>query len=639
MEVGHSVGYGILKALGMHSALAYVVLLLISAVLTGVGVVLIAKRLGASMPAASVGGAIATFACYRSIHYEHIQILATYWMLLPVYLTISYYFSGERKHLIAAGFSHLPVLFGPSYNLTALLITQIILLVFFLGTGLPDLAQRIKRVGQLAFAVSLAIVPTVPVWLGYIEVLNLGLKRTHTDFGPYAMDLASFLTPMPDNVAYGDLLDSIRRSANFHSAHTQYFIGFAALLLLVYAMFRRVGIRGLSDTEEHALWAARAIKTAGIGLLLVSLGATVTWNRISLLPNPVYRLVESVHLLAATRYIAHFAYLGIVFLSIVAAIYLTQSIAQQSCRRRLAVCIALFSAIYFENLTTFAKWVETLPANVAGTPPIYIFLSTLPRAGVVFLPLPRYPSNEASVNVHQFEYMRFAEEHRQWMINGISGFIPPATVQAAGALAEFPSREGLKFLLANKVEYVVFDRRSTLAQPEPDAARSTLCHSMTKVYEDYAFAVYVIDERLARECLGADAGQEEERWVFDASDLPRQIGQFDVTQRLLIANLGQSGFVSFGPYLQLKSGRYRASYTIRCFCDDRGNELGYVDVYSGGRVDKERTLARIPVLTAPGDQSVELEFQAAHQGLHEFRVWGNGQRQFAVRRIVVERLR
>ena len=84
-------------------------------------------------------------------------------------------------------------------------------------------------------------------------------------------------------------------------------------------------------------------------------------------------------------------------------------------------------------------------------PPVYALLATLPPTVIVHAPLPlpdTLPGAEAN-------YQYFAQYHRHALINGNSGFYPPAYVQLLERLRGFPDDLALAALRATEAEYLL----------------------------------------------------------------------------------------------------------------------------------------------------------------------------------------
>jgi hypothetical protein len=92
--------------------------------------------------------------------------------------------------------------------------------------------------------------------------------------------------------------------------------------------------------------------------------------------------------------------------------------------------------------------VRALPRSA---PPVYAWLATLPPAVLAHAPLPRpeaLPGAEA-------DYQYFAQYHRHRLINGNSGFYPPAYLQMLERARAFPDDQALDEFRRLDVEYVL----------------------------------------------------------------------------------------------------------------------------------------------------------------------------------------
>jgi hypothetical protein len=84
-------------------------------------------------------------------------------------------------------------------------------------------------------------------------------------------------------------------------------------------------------------------------------------------------------------------------------------------------------------------------------PPVYHWLATLPPSVIVHTPLPRpdrLPGTEA-------DYQYFAQYHRHRLLNGNSGFYPPAYVEMLERARYFPDDEAIAALRNAGAEYLL----------------------------------------------------------------------------------------------------------------------------------------------------------------------------------------
>lgn len=644
MEIGHSILYGLFTLIGLHPIQSYLTIVILSFALTGIMVALISRRLGASTGGAIIGGSIAAFASYRYNHLAHIQVLSTFWMLLPLYFSLSYLMAGRSRDLFFVFLMHIPILCGPSYNLIGLILLESAIFLVFVFASALDIKTRWLRVKYWVLAIAVAVLLTTPFWLSYFKLFLGGLERSASDHAAYAMNLLSFITPPGGSIFYSEFLNTTISEGRGTFSANSIFMGFVATFFLVMAIFRRLTPLQVVQPGKTVdpLPFVQAIKWTGIIFLLFSLGNVITWGNTHLLPNPVFWLGDKSHLLSATRYIAHYAYFGFVALSIVVAYQISYVAPNFKLFKRIFIQIGLAILIIFESRVSIAPNASTLPSQLSGVPRVYVELAKLPPgSGLIFLPLPTVVSNSDVSFQRQFEYMYYAQYHRLAMFNGISGFFPPHYTQGVGLLSEFPNLSGLNFILKNHIDYVVYDKHSGRPMDFSKEKIDSVCaSSLTSIYADADYELFQVDRARGMECVTKAGSSALAQWIFLASTAtPHQIGHFNNSVMAMVSNPGDQGALAFGPYIVLGKGKYRASFSIKATAQREGIEVGALDV--NGYSDKipNRLYNRIPIHAGSRKQELQIEFEVVDPSLkHEFRVWSNGAGTIELFKISIEKL-
>lgn len=636
MEVGNSLLYGVFSAFGLHPIRSYLVIVILAFALTGIMVALIARRLGASTTASILGGAIAAFASYRYTHLVHIQLLSTYWLLIPLYFSLSYLLDGRRRDLVLTVIAHIPILCGLSYNLIGLFLLESGIFLAFVLNGAIDSRLRWRRAGSLVLAVTFAVLLTTPFWLGYLKLFMSGIARDHNGLVMFRIDLSSFFTPPQGNLIYGYASNWIEAAGQTTMSINAFFIGFVAVGLIVMAMFRRPAAISADNPDGPTARQGylRAVQWTGIVMLALSLGDVVLWHKLYVMPNPIYKIAEITHLLSATRYIAHYAYFAVVAFSIVVACRIGELSVNLGKAASSKLHIGLAILIVLENFTLYAPDLSHFPASLSEPPPVYSQLAKLPSGkGVVFLPLPTQISGAEGAYIRQFEYMFNAQYHRLDMLNGASGFFPPHYTEALGLLAEFPNLPGLNFILKNQIDYVVHDKHSGRVMDFSKERMELLCGSLSSIYSDSDYEVFQVDRVRGMECI-------TKPWIILASTAtPHQIGKFNNSVMAMVSNPGDQGALAFGPYLALEKGKYRASFSIRATAQGEGIEVGALDVNGASNIIPHRLYNKIPIHAGSRKQELQIEFEVVDPSLkHEFRVWSNGAGTIEFFKISIEKL-
>jgi hypothetical protein len=119
--------------------------------------------------------------------------------------------------------------------------------------------------------------------------------------------------------------------------------------------------------------------------------------------------------------------------------------------RRGAVVTLLTVAVLVESVSLPMP----LTAIPSDAPPVYAEMlrdnAGSPPATIVDLPI----DYTRSVHYEDQIYMYYSTFHWQTLVNGYSGFFPPAYLEAAAVMRTFPDARSLNMLRARKVRYVV----------------------------------------------------------------------------------------------------------------------------------------------------------------------------------------
>lgn len=123
-------------------------------------------------------------------------------------------------------------------------------------------------------------------------------------------------------------------------------------------------------------------------------------------------------------------------------------------------------------------------------------------------------------------------------------------------------------------------------------------------------------------------------------ETPHTVGKFDLTTKTMVAEKGQSGMLMFGPYVQLASGRYQATFNLVAESEAEGTEVGFVDVNAFSATTNS-ALAQIPIKATRNEQAMKLSFDVVSDPkvTYEFRVGVNGKaNRTSIRSVQLEKL-
>jgi hypothetical protein len=140
------------------------------------------------------------------------------------------------------------------------------------------------------------------------------------------------------------------------------------------------------------------------------------------------------------------------------------------------------------------------------------------------------------------------------------------------------------------------------------------------------FRIVVFAENLAELPGWTDRLDDVEASNWPANEqTPHTTGRLAAAdgRRAMLAAPGESGFLSYGPYIDLPAGRYAVSFDVRGGMDPTGNaDLGRVDVALAGQ-----SIVAMPI-RAGGSSPLRLEFELAEAAQSvEFRTYVDGREE------------
>ncbi|MEJ2124413.1 MAG: hypothetical protein P8Y47_06260 [Alphaproteobacteria bacterium] len=495
--VGDTAIYSIVYAITGYDAAGYAVIFYLSFALTGYFAFKVARAVGADAIVAALAGMIAAFIPYRFGHAEHAQILTLFWALIPLYCMIRYLQGGARKYLVLLGISLLPVCAGPSYNLVILGVLTIAVLGSQISIAMQNSALR-ERIVKLCMTYGGAFIITSPIWYVYARLYFDGYMRSSSHNDIYKVDLAHLFVPSSTSAIYHKTFSFYMTVGKLTVSSSVFFSGFVILgLLLFAAIYLRRTLREHTDIDVQNRNFIIAFAALAIFFVAIALGKTITWNGLYVFPNPIFRIVTKTPLLAATRYIAHFVYPALICGGFVAAFVLSRRWPNSTWRTVgvVAMCIGILIETRPDYEVSRTRRVPDPPM-----PKVYNFLATLPpREGVIFLPFPRALGTGDAFH-RQFQYMRYANVHRLWMVNGTTGFFPKPYREATGAFQKFPSQKAYQWAAKTRLRYIVLDRKAKEFPRVNEPAIGKDCAAFTKLYDDGDYAVLSIDAKTIETC-------------------------------------------------------------------------------------------------------------------------------------------
>jgi len=400
------------------------VLLLMSYVLTGVGTALLLLEVGTSMPAAVVGGALATFGPFRLFYLGHVHLMAHHWMPFTWLFLLRLLRTGRWGAGVGFALCLLLQATTAVYHAYYFGLAVAVFLALHLACGLPAARGAYLRALLLCACVAVALIPT---FLPYRELATrFGLARSQYDvlwFSAVGDNfLGAFLAPLRW------LHDRFTVGADPPMGA----IGWGNGLLVLAAVAIGMG-RGRGGRRPAVFYLGLALVMG-----LVSLGPLMRMHPgfVAAVPGP-YALLRVVPGWDALRAPARASISSFLAFAVLAGLG-AESLLSLGGRARVRVAVLALLA----GVVVFDCWRRPLfvwrPPISAGARAAHEWVATHAR-GVPVVELPfGHPEYEG-------EYMVLSSRHWNPLLNGRSGF-DPAGPYLRALLATFPSPDSLGLL-------------------------------------------------------------------------------------------------------------------------------------------------------------------------------------------------
>ena len=432
-------------------ALAFNMAFTLGLVFSGIGVMLLVRRVTGDGLAAFVGGAIFAFGIHRSVNVAHLHAQFTPFLPLAL-LALDRFF--ERPSVIRGALVGLCIAFQ---GLSSVYLGAITASLVAVALAVAALAGRLdgRALRGLAAGALLATALLAPLVRPYLRMrAHQGEEFTLATVSSYATTPESYLasaSPFYESQA--------RRHLDPERIHDPLFPGLIPLLL---------GLGGLAVAPRRY----RVIAIAGTAVaVLISLGPATAFYRV---------LHENIVLFRGIRALSRFAIVPVLALSVLSGI----ALAGRGSWRLVALLLALGEA-YLP------------PRLVPLEPPSALAELVAVRGGVAaFLPLGEHDTETMLANARAFPRL----------VNGDSGFMPRPYARAMEALNAGLDDDALRLLRALGVRSVVgalderlpvvarFGERAVHAVPDGEIARPPAAASLAPTLWSRAGAVVDIGE-------------------------------------------------------------------------------------------------------------------------------------------------
>ena len=411
----HLLGIALLTApvqwISGNPVLAYNFAVVVSYVLAGTGMYLLALSLTGSRLAAVVSGVAFAFVPYRVAQLPHLQVLMAGWMPLSLFALHRYFDSGSRLALLG---------FAAAYSLQAL---SNIYFMYFLVVPVAIVVTaelirgrrpRRRTFAELAVAGILILAVLAPVAVAYLQTHGeQGFGRSRANMVRSSADVISYFQIHPRLSIWGDVLERGRAEGELFPGFL--LIGLATAGLAAGLAPAQKGVLRLTPTCRGA---ARLYGTIGVVAFVLSLGPEpAAFGRVLTTSGPYDWLLSVVPGLEGMRVPARLAVVVHLALSVLAAVGVTVLVRSVAQRIAPAVCVLVATTI-------FAEGYAPVPMRPFDPSPsaAHEWIRTQPPGAVLEVPLTLRGRPHTAFNVrYQFATLH----HGHPVVNGYSGYTTP----------------------------------------------------------------------------------------------------------------------------------------------------------------------------------------------------------------------
>jgi dolichyl-phosphate-mannose-protein mannosyltransferase len=448
--------------IGVGPLLVYNLVFLSGFIVSGAGVALLVRELTGDGIAGIVGGIVFAFLPYRFDHYPHLQLQQTQFLPLALW---------AFHRLLRSNRARDGVVFG------ACVAGQILSCMYYGLFLVPYLAavcgallvadRRMPRARAIAIVVAavIALAAVAPLGRAYFAARRVVGERLAEEVVDRSASWSSYLAPAETNLVYGKIF------GRFIQPERNLFLGFVPMALALAALWPGGG-------------ATRSARIAyGLGLLValdVSRGFNgfeYPWLFDYFVPFRALRIPARMGIVVG---------FSVAVLAGLAVDRILRVLPSAASRR--AAATALAAAILVE----YATW--PLDSRRVATRPPAVYADIAADSGDG--PMPAIFEFPAS-SLDDPTYMYFSTFHWQHLVNGYSGFFPPAYVRLANAIRDFPNGTAMEAIKAHGARYLVvhgerlFGARYETLVPQLDR-RSDLALLTRRPWEHSEISVYRI---------------------------------------------------------------------------------------------------------------------------------------------------
>jgi hypothetical protein len=412
-----------------NPVLGYNVALLLSFVLSGLGMYLLVQRLTRSPGAGLVAGTIFAFSAYRMTNLAQAQLLTTQWMPFAL-LALHQMVRRPRPRYVAAFVLFFCLQSLSSFYYAILLAMAVAGLVLWEVAVWVSLRARGQQYGSapvrkvalyVLVAAVLCVLIVLPFALPYFQVQSeLGFERSLADSEPFSASLRQYLMVSPESVLHGRWLPSDDTPLAGGYAVDALFPGLVALALALWGL-----ARGSGRARWFFLLLALVSFVLSLGPRLYLSPGEPAGLEIALPYSWLYAIVPGFKALRAP---VRFDAMVMLSLAILAGYGVAatrkdrpkREPQQGSGKPVLAGAGGLLVVVLvlLESLVWPAARVEAVPVG-REVPPVYRWLADQGTGPVLELPMAFTPGGP------QLDYQYLSTYHWLTTPDGYSGFVPP----------------------------------------------------------------------------------------------------------------------------------------------------------------------------------------------------------------------
>lgn len=439
-----------------NPVLSYNVIFILSFILSGFGMFLLADHYLNDKYSAFLAGIIFAFCTYRFAHLGHLQLLTAQWMPFSLlYLDKFLHKTTYTNLFLLLIFFVLQVLSSWYYAFYI----SIVLGLYFFYLSIFDLSIRNKvlhdfdfHLKSVVFAI-LCMIIILPFTLPYIQVQHqYGFTRSMEEVDFNSADVMDYFLTSPHNVLYGKLSQPYQESRNWgeHSL----FPGFLVVILSLIGL-SRLSKRSSSGPLDIQFYTGGRIQNFYVILALcafvLTLGSKLHFfGNIIDLHLPYYYLYKYLPGFDSMRVPSRLNIVVMLSLSVLAGYGLHKLLNYKSSTLKILITLLFSIVIIFESYVPFV--VAITPAG-DDIPDVYKWLSNeSDDFAIVELPTGNISANSLDYDTR---YMYYSTYHWKKLVNGYSGFFPPKYFELIEKLHAFPSKESIRVLKSLDIKYII----------------------------------------------------------------------------------------------------------------------------------------------------------------------------------------